>query len=392
MNKYNFCTWNAVDETTSLLENGDISSDTAWDVDDVAPFGDNDFDWQYQPSVYQTAVFGGDWSKGLSQALALEAGRSYFFSMSLQSGSSNDMDFYILLFNGVTYIELLNERLNNEGKVFNFEFTADQDYDKIMVITNNFGGGVTPIGRVFFLNAIENEYGSSCDHALPVIQGDTLKIYFNEDIDENELAFSNLRVGIFNENIRLVPIVSLNKVVVSGDIYNFYFEWVVPVLPKGNFQFFIDLSGLLKYTSNHFIVTNKTYHTAIIKYRNTNDILGYLYESIPTFYNQFRIDLWEGLPQWPNESKGYKTYTGDFITVKSDIQKHREFVLPYVSEQVMEGFIAATMHDELYIDDVRYKKPEGENIAIEWSREDVRIGTGTINLQEVDYSKSIESC
>jgi hypothetical protein len=146
------------------------------------------------------------------------------------------------------------------------------------------------------------------------------------------------------------------------------------------------------FISNVFRYTATTSDTSIIKYRNTKNTLGYQYETATAFYNQFRIDLWRGLSNWPNTSRGYETYEGDFIRTKTDIQKQTEFRLPHMNESAMEAFISAFLHDEVYIDDVEYIKPDGQNLSITWSEDEIRIGTGVINLQEISFSKSIESC
>jgi hypothetical protein len=384
---YNFLEFN--DLSASLVSNGDISSDTAWIVNDTAPIGDNDDAWAYSTQTYQTEAFGGDWTNGLSQEVTIKKNTEYLFKVQIQSGNANDVKFYVLLVSGSNYVTLHEEIINNETKFAAFNYKPTSNYEKIMVVAFNEGGGGTFIGRVLDFNV----YKLACDYAMPLIAEDVVKGYTNFDIDDTVIPFADLKLGLFDDSFYLYDIATLTQVVVSGDIYNVHFEWTVPVLPKGNFRFVLyEDTNEVHYISNVFRYTANDLHTSIIKYRNTKNTLDYEYETATTFYNQFRIDLWEGRANWPEKSRGYETYEGGFIRTKSDIQKEREFKYSFASEGVLEAFTSALLHDEVYLDDIEFIKADGQSLTIEWGQDELEIGTGTISLQEVSYSKSIESC
>ena len=391
----NFCNFQRLQQSNSLVTNGDITSNAnGWTLDDTAPFGDNDQAWEYQSNTLQTQAFGDDWTNGASQIINFKKGITYLFKVTIQSGNANDVRFYVSLVDKSNYVNVLDETLNDENITYTFQYTPSADYEKIMVVAFNSGGGVTYIGRIYDLNIYELNtlFDGDCDYALPMVAGDTLSIYTNFELDDTDIAFSTLEVGLYQDGIYLGDIATLNQVVISGDIYNVYFEWTVPTLPKGNYRFILHNGDEIYYISNSFRYTANTTDTKVIKYRNTKNAFSYRYETATTFYNQFRIDLWKGLPSWPQKSRGYETYEGAFIRTKADTQKLVPWNMSYVNEGVLEAFSSALLHDELYLDDVEYEKPDGENISVDWSQEDLRIGTGIVNLQEVSYSKSIESC
>lgn len=394
---YNFCDFKRLNSSNSLIPDGDITGCSGgaingFNMNDVSPIGTNDIEWvcvitAANPDSFSSA---NEWTSGLSYQVRLYKGNSYLLKYSLSETFSNDCDVYFIFVNNNGYQIASVERINNISALeFTHSVVATSDFDKIVIVANNVGGGS------FGPRVVESHIYelNDCDYALPLIKGDTVQAYTNFELDDTDIAFADLKIGLYSNGFYLYDIATLNQVVVSGDIYNVYFSWTVPVLPKGNYRFVLyEDTEIIHYLSNVFRYTSNALHTSIIKYRNTKNILGYTYQTASTFYNQFRVDIWKGSPSWPEKSRGYETYEGDFIRTKSDIQKKVEFKLSYASENVMEAFISSLLHDEFYIDDIEFKKSDGDSLSLEWSQEDLQIGTGTINLQEVSYSKSIESC
>ena len=238
----------------------------------------------------------------------------------------------------------------------------------------------------------------TCYYALPLFSGDAINMFMNFILDDAVVAFADLKLGLWSTDlgIYLGDIVSLNQIVISGDNYSFYAdEWTVPVLPKNeNFRFVLFNSpATILYYSNSFRVINNTDYTSIVRYRNSNNALGYLYEDALSFYNEFRVDVWTGRPNYNENVKGYDTHEGDFITVKSDIQKLKEFQARFFDEVANEAFFSMLSHSEFYIDVIRYKKPQDQSYEISWSEDDdTQIGNGAVNLLVDDYSSADINC
>lgn len=238
----------------------------------------------------------------------------------------------------------------------------------------------------------------TCNYALPLYAGDDVNMFMNFVLDNTVVPFANLKLGLWSADlgIYLFDIVSLNQIVISGNNYSFYAdEWSVPTLPKNeNFRFVLyNAPSTILYYSNSFRVINNTDYTSIVRYRNSNDALGFLYETATTFYNEFRVDLWTGRPNYNENVKGYDTYEGDFIPVKSDIQKIIEFQTRFFDEVANEAFFSMLSQSEFYIDEVRYKKQQDKSYEISWSEDDdTQIGNGTVGLLVNDYSAAVINC
>lgn len=240
----------------------------------------------------------------------------------------------------------------------------------------------------------------TCYYALPLFEGDTINMFMNFVIDDSELAFSILKLGLWSdtlETIYIPNIVSLNQIIISGDNYSMYAdEWIVPLLFDGNYRFVIYEEGMpaddIRYFSNAFRKVPNTNYTAWVKYNNSVDTLGYLYESAPSFFNEFRVDLWTGRPNFNENVKGYETYEGELIKVKSDIQKLIEFQTRFFDDGAHEAFFSMLSHSSIEIDGITYKKGE-QSYDITWSEDDDnKIGNGIVNLLVDDYSAAIQTC
>ncbi len=233
-----------------------------------------------------------------------------------------------------------------------------------------------------------------CFYAIPLVEGDTLSIWFNGELDDAIFPFATLKVSLVfeNEDTYLDDIAALTEVVISGDIYQFYFSWTVPVLPPGNFHFIVFDAGSPLLISNSLTTKVNTEYTSIVKYKNSVNALGYRYESAPSVYNEFRVDLHTGNPSYNENVRGYETYEGDLIQVKSDIQKRTEFQTRFFDAGAHEAFFSMLSHSEVLIDDIEYKK-SGENYDFAMSEDDDnKIGNGVVNLLEVDYSAAVKTC
>lgn len=237
-----------------------------------------------------------------------------------------------------------------------------------------------------------------CNYALPLFQGDSINMFMNFVLDNTVVPFANLKLGLWSSDlgIYLGTIVALNQIVISGNNYSFYAdEWTVPALPRNeNFRFVLfNAPSTILYYSNSFRVVNNTDYTSVVRYRNSNDALGYLYEDVPSFYNEFRADVWTGRPNYNENVRGYETYEGGFIQVKSDVQKLRTFETRFFDEIAHEAFFSMISQSEFYIDEILYKKQSDQSYDIAWSDDDDnKIGNGAVSLLVDDYSAAVINC
>ena len=237
----------------------------------------------------------------------------------------------------------------------------------------------------------------TCYYALPLAEGDSIGIFTNFILDDAVTPHADLKVGLWSENLGIY-IEDIGKSIILTNLPNYQWfidGWPVPVLPKNeNFRFVMyNAPSTILFYSNSFRFVNNTEFTSVVRYRNSNDALGYLYETATTFFNEFRVDVWTGRANYNENARGYDTHEGDFITVKSDIQKLREFQTRFFDEVANEAFFSMLTQSEVFIDEIRYKKQPDQGYDIAWSEfDDTKIGNGTVNLLVVDYSSAVINC
>ena len=400
LNRNNFCTFFDPTNTPEFTNDGDFANGVSatdlpgWNMVDDANIGSSQEDWVWDSSsgglvnCIDLTSTNFD-SKGLSQSLNIKKNKIYCFDVNIQASNLADTTFYFYL--GTQLVRsIVNVNTDDDHK---FYAKADSNYNSAMVVARNDSDQLHV--QIEWFKVYEFD---ECFYSIPLLENDGLNIFVNAVLDNTVDVFSQLKVGLWNDNGMYLPdITDLNQLVISGDSYSMYLdEWIVPDLPPGEFRFIIyDDSGgfnLELYLSNPFQeIANKNY-TSWIKYNNAVDTLSYLYEDVPSFYNEFRIDLWTGRPNYNENVKGYETYEGDLIRVKSDIQRRVEFQTRFFDENAHEAFFAMLGHSSIEIDGIEYKKGE-ESYDIAWSEDDGnKIGNGIVNLLEVDYSAAIKTC
>lgn len=401
LNSNNFCKWIDPANTDEFTEDGDFNNGVGvsdlpfWNLDDTSPIGDDEVAWTWisgaDDFVQVSSVLSS--TTGFSQKKTIEKGKIYHIEADIWNIEVTDVTFYFYFVGGSTnqLIKSITIDTNRENRDFFIE--ADADYSKILVVAIAAADHQT---RIYKLKI--TEFDGICFYTLPLFKGDGINIFINGVLDNAVDVFSQLKVGLWNDNgIYLRDIASLNQIVISGDNYSMYIdEWIVPPLPVGNFRFIIydDSNGydIELYLSNSFQKVPNTNYTAFVKYNNSVDTLGYLYESAPSFFNEFRIDLWTGRPNFNENVKGYETYEGDLIRVKSDIQKLVEFQTRFFDDGAHEAFFSMLSHSSIEIDGITYKKGE-QSYDITWSEDDNnKIGNGIVNLLVDDYSAAIKTC
>ena len=396
LNSNNFCRWgDLVNTNPSLSGSGSI---TDWKLDDIAPIGDNESAWT---SVSNNAVVingATESTKGLSQNVKIKAGHRYFINWEIKENLYGDTDFYIYFIGGSRSQQAVVKRIGATGnEKHQHEVVANSDYSKVLICAVAVAGA----GISVYVNDFRLMDAGRCDYAIPLLKGDTISIFGNVEFDTADVPFTNLKIGLWkhDQGIYLLDIASLNQNVISGTIYSFYVtEWIVPELPSGSFSFILynddDFTDtMVYYWSNAFKKLTRVDYTSLLKYRNAADALGYQYASVPAFYNKFRIDLRVGYPQNPENAKGYETYDGDFIKVKSDITKIREFETRFLDEGAHEAFASMLSHSEILIDNIEYKKNQDSTYEVSYSEfDDTQIGNGIVTLLDADYSSAVKLC
>jgi len=399
INGNNFIQWEAF---VSQLENqefdGSLDSWTNVDHPELGAGGDA---FVYDSNWGAAAAGLPDFSQGLQQSVTIEKDGIYQIEMDSRNCAgvpSNVVEVWFMDDSGNSQKTVMGTTAGSTRDTFTKTVVADADYTKII-----FAAYTSPTGNVCFtcsffrFKKISNE----CFYALPLYKNDEIKHLCNYVFDEYEEPFGLSKLGLYdvaNNQIYLRDIATLNYIELGGDNYTFYFEYTIPpsmIYDEIRFVIYKDWTGSdeIIYLSNLFQFISNTENTSLIKYTNSKNALDYYYESLASFYNQFRVDMHKGRPQFRQQTIGYETYEGKTINTRTNIQKPVMFETRFLDEAAHEAMFAVFQHSEFYIDGVRYEKPNGSEYEITWSEfDDNKIGNGSIELNLYSYSKAIKNC
>jgi hypothetical protein len=204
---------------------------------------------------------------------------------------------------------------------------------------------------------------------------------------------ANVRLAIIEECESSTPIVTfdINNQVIDGQRY-YFGEYTVPsnlqdgyyriviYNPSTNQIFFF--SNLLKIDSSQELDM-----TAIIKYRNSDDIDGFKYTELPNFYNKVRVHIYQ------DDARDFEPDVEDenLITTaeKRYISVAQRLALPVVAHlfddlasEALESFLA---HDEIFVNSKRYNS----NLQVDYEQLDPTFPLyyGRFRLYDFDYAR-----
>lgn len=192
------------------------------------------------------------------------------------------------------------------------------------------------------------------------IQGEEYSFLTNFDEDLNFPNAENPKIGII-EIDGANPIESFDCNVLNLTAKDlFHGSFTLGEIDNGFYKFVIFEPS----TNQIFLISNEIYvnsradkkRTALIKYRNSDDIDGFAYNDLPDFYNQIRIDLYQG------DARNYEPEVEEENQVvtaeKRYISIANRLGIPVVSEfldsEAQDGLESFLAHDEIYVNGKRY--------------------------------------
>ena len=213
-----------------------------------------------------------------------------------------------------------------------------------------------------------------------IASGDTMKYYANIGaISATTLDLYSYDLGgIFQSNVVTW--------VYAGYVGKYYFEWEVGELPPGKYCF--KDHDVSTYT-NPFCYIKNTDDTLILKYRNSKNIFRYMYESLTSWYSQIRIDA-NILPASPGSiSEGFSDYPDQYHRAHAFTRNVKTLNVFNFDEYMHQALFVALVHDEVYLDGVRYVKPPENGYNINWPDTEHKQADATVNLEVYNDYNSI---
>lgn len=103
------------------------------------------------------------------------------------------------------------------------------------------------------------------------------------------------------------------------------------------------------------IQVNKSLQTKVVKFKGLKDCYGFKYIDNPSFYQQFRLELYFGrIPKFPLIEKVYRQQDGNYRNQSVSIDSQLTLKTGYFDRTAHVGLAVALKHSDVYLDDVKY--------------------------------------
>jgi|GEM_PF-5683608 len=231
----------------------------------------------------------------------------------------------------------------------------------------------------------------TCYPYMPImIQGETYSFFtnFNEDLQFTKILKNTLKVGFLKDGEGTISeSFDCNVTSSIGLSNNFYAEFKPQTIENGIYQLVIYNSGtnLIYCISNQIYVNSnaRLNQTALLKYRNSDDIDGFKYTELPEYYNRVRIDLYRGEAREyePEVEEENQIATGEKRYISLANRLSLPVTAEFLDDLACEGLESFVTHDEIYVNGKRYNS----NAEIDYEQLDLGFNKFRCNFKLFDY-------
>ena len=231
----------------------------------------------------------------------------------------------------------------------------------------------------------------TCYPYMPImIQGETYSFFtnFNEDLQFSTRITNTLKVGFLKDGEGTISeSFDCNAISYIGLPKNFYAEFKPQTIENGIYQLVIYNSD----TNVIYCISNQIYvnsnarlnQTALLKYRNSDDIDGFKYTQLPEYYNRVRIDLYRGEAREyePEVEEENQIATGEKRYISLANRLSLPVTAEFLDDLACEGLESFVTHDEIYVNGKRYNS----NAEIDYEQLDLGFNKFRCNFKLFDY-------
>ncbi len=237
---------------------------------------------------------------------------------------------------------------------------------------------------------------TDCEDYLPKMKNGEQYSFFTNF--QSNIIFqdkANLRIALLKDGdlnfTQSYEVQFISKTIVSSQ-YDYFFTSFTPEnVAKGKYRLavynqssnsIILLSNLVDFNDNVDVQT-----TALVKYRNNDDIDGFQYLDLPDYYNQIRIDIFTDQAREPEQD--FEDEDQVATAEHRYISLAHRLAIPVVAAQLddkacnaLESMLA---HNEVYINGKRYNcKPE---VDYEQADETHNLYDGRFQVYDYSYAR-----
>jgi hypothetical protein len=228
------------------------------------------------------------------------------------------------------------------------------------------------------------------------VAGVDYAFYVNLDELETNANFPYWQVNLYtaNEfNLAASNIFVPTKDIISGTDYRWYANFTFPNVNSGCYYIVvIDTANAnnVIYISNLIEVRPDETDLLKIRYRNPVNMENFNYEGLPTFKNEFHIEVITRQPQNNLDTEGFDLVDGTFQRVRTTKTKTYEFVTEFMGELSHDGLNTALYHNtfEVFKENIfQLFKLADSDYSPEWS-ENYGLAQATFRLQQARQSST----
>ncbi len=230
--------------------------------------------------------------------------------------------------------------------------------------------------------------------------GEQQSIYFNTQDPFQNSDFGNYRLDIIKDEPGYPIVVTdqsgllpdlINPV---GPIYRIYAIFSFPFIDPGFYRYMIydSVADQVILLTNAFeVITDSSVverETTRIRYRNSADIYNFGYESLPGFFNEIRIKMYEPDPvEFPADAEQYKEVsTGEFQVPKYDIDKLHTFETYWFDPDQHEAFAVFLANSTKFVNNIEMTTSQGDSYTVKQSEPRSNLSKFQAKMYDKDFS------
>lgn len=239
------------------------------------------------------------------------------------------------------------------------------------------------------ITTIKNKFLRRTDcSSVVLIEGDAFKLYLPLIPDYfSTTAIAGDTIRICDEN---GTVLDNNAGTIQGTAPSYYIDITVPAIEQD--RCFLALWNGSAYTAVSgyidFVASSYDVDYPFFKWRNSYNFFGHYWEefldSVPTFYNQLRLDVNQKDAQFQDTIEQEKgALDGTIIDLVNDTEKYIVVETYQFDEDTHEGAAVMFKSDQLFINDQQYVKKTGYQAATPGL---INLTNGSVELYDLDFA------
>lgn len=232
-------------------------------------------------------------------------------------------------------------------------------------------------------NAIPRIFVKDLGACYPILlyPGERTSFYLNFNLDVNY----TFTVFLMQDNVKVgSSLCTLTQLTISTGVYEYYGQFTCPSVANGYYRLGLYSGSDLMAVSNVLEVTRDISKSVYVRFRHGKQMYGYNYNLIPSFYNEFRLNIYEADKQVDYNMDQYRSVSSNKLrNYDKHVDRFWKFETYYFDEGAHEACEIMIAHDEIYINTKKFLFKEGYKPNLDPAG---KLSKGEFQLYEEQYS------